>query len=675
MRHSNEIMNRPLISLGDWETWLGEQLELINELTVRDLIRPEIARWVDEFQQYSGVAHIDASRFGYLQQLKNEAAGRTLILYPLYREIHTVGHLAGQIKRMRGADYLTVALVPSPALIDNEYDYVIVEPFLCLWPLLFHLLDPGIFHVNVGWGIQALPFMPYIQDRNRVLLDFYEVLVFVNDTFFEKTHSTGRQVKDAAGYLFRQYPNVMHFCSDKVTRKLRETYDVPASNLFGVTEYLQEPLYSEGMPTEGVLRLVYGGCLPVSDSSDDLYFQAVLKMLRCFAKGNLHLYLYNSPYLFGLGRQRTLEQVIEQHGFSEHVHVCTPLSGDAFVDAISHYDYGMTFMRSKDMGSPEYTYFMAHKFISYLQAGLPLIIDEHTEYMASLVSKYNIGIVLSDDDYDRLPEILNSADYSQLKQNVIRYRNEFSIEIGAGKVLAVYDAIVGRNHLAVYAGQLIHAIAKAENRLYYRDQTVDSLLSLVDMVNAVKPDRIVELGTLSGLSLRTWRAAAPAIPVTAIDLSFQPLMHSREIMPLDLTNVTLLEQDILTVDFASLWQPDERVILYIDAHDLSGVPIMQYLLHTAIPSLPSGSLVMVDDVWYSPETLDQSDAERFFREVVINEIDPLQCFDGYYASYWKGGSFFGFLEVIPLLEWVNNNRIELAFKPGIKSVAFTWSGR
>jgi len=669
------MMNRPLISLGDWETWLYEKAELIDDRTVRDLIRPEVARWVDEFRQYSGVVQIDASRFGYLQQLKNEAAGRTLILYPLYREIHTVGHLAGQIKRMRGADYLTVALVPSPALVDNEYDYVIVEPFLCLWPLLFNLLDPGVFHVNVGWGIQALPFMPYIHDRNRVLLDFYEVLVFVNDAFFEKTHSTGQQVKDAAGYLFRQYPNIMHFCSDKVTDQLREMYQLTATNLFGVTEYLQDPQYSESTPVNGMLRLVYGGCLPVSDSADDLYFRAVLKMLHCFAKSNLQLYLYNSPYLFGLERQVTLEQVIEQHGFSKHVHVCTPLGGDAFVDAISHYDYGMTFMRSKDMGSPEYNYFMAHKFISYLQAGLPVIIDEHTEYMASLVRKYNIGIVLNDEDYERLPEILNNADYNQLKQNVIRYRDEFSIEIGAGKVLTVYDAIVRRNQLSEYAEQLIHAIAKAENRLYYRDQTVESLLSLVDMVQAVKPDRIVELGTLSGLSLRTWRAAAPDVPVTAIDLSFQSLMRSQEIMPLDLTNVTLLEQDILTIDFASLWQPDERVILYIDAHDLSGVPIMQYLLDTAVPALPAGSLVLVDDVWYSPETLDRIRAERFFKEVVINEIDPLQCFDGYYASYWNGGSFFGFLEVIPLLEWVNNNRIELMFKPGIKSVAFTWGGR
>lgn len=297
--------------------------------------------------------------------------------------------------------------------------------------------------------------------------------------------------------------------------------------------------------------------------------------------------------MYGLGRQEGLETFISDLGLAENVHVCPSLPGDEFIKDIASYDYGITLMRSIELGAPEYTYYMAYKFHSYLQAGLPIIIDENLEYMASLVRKYNIGIVLSDDDYERLPEILNSADYGQLKQNVIRYRNEFSIEIGAGKVLTVYDGIVRRNHLAEYAGQLIAAIATAENRLYYRDQTVDSLLYLVDMVNAVKPDRIVELGTLSGLSLRTWRAAAPATPVMAIDLSFQPLMRSREIMPLDLANVILLEQDILTVDFASLWQPDERVILYIDAHDLSGVPIMQYLLDTAIPSLPPGSLVMV----------------------------------------------------------------------------------
>ena len=78
----------------------------------------------------------------------------------------------------------------------------------------------------------------------------------------------------------------------------------------------------------------------------------------------------------------------------------------------------------------------------------------------------------------------------------------------------------------------------------------------------------------------------------------------------------------------------------------------------------------MDDLWHSPATLSSETALQFFENTVITEIDPLQCFQGYYAPYWKMGSFFGFREVSPLMEWVNNNRIDLVFERGVKSVTF-----
>lgn len=220
----------------------------------------------------------------------------------------------------------------------------------------------------------------------------------------------------------------------------------------------------------------------------------------------------------------------------------------------------------------------------------------------------------------------------------------------------------------------IHTIAEQENRLYYRDQTSESLFALVKAVEKYKPTRVIELGTLSGLSLRTWLVADPNIKVTAVDLSFSALMKSKDFLPFDQSRVTLVEQNILQLDFERLWNHDKPIILYVDAHDLPGVPIINYVLVNALPSLPKGSLVMVDDVWYSPITLNADNVSDFFSKIVANEIDSLQCFDGYYAPYWKGGSFLGFMEVIPLMEWVNKNKIELDFKPGIKSVAFSWGG-
>lgn len=218
----------------------------------------------------------------------------------------------------------------------------------------------------------------------------------------------------------------------------------------------------------------------------------------------------------------------------------------------------------------------------------------------------------------------------------------------------------------------IARLATAQNRLYYRDQTPESLNDLVELVDKYKPTKIVELGTLSGLSLRTWLSADTNAEIVAIDLSFVPLRQSQQILPVDLSRVKLLEQDILKTDFSRLWGPEDRVLLYIDAHDQPNVPIMDYVLRNAVLVLPSGSMVVVDDLWHSPATLSSKTALQFFKNTVINEIDPLQCFQGYYAPYWKGGSFFGFREVIPLMEWVNRNRIDLVFKSGVKSVAFEW---
>ncbi|MFB0552155.1 MAG: glycosyltransferase [Phycisphaerae bacterium] len=216
----------------------------------------------------------------------------------------------------------------------------------------------------------------------------------------------------------------------------------------------------------------------------------------------------------------------------------------------------------------------------------------------------------------------------------------------------------------------IDTLALTQNRLYYRDQTPKSLNMLVELVHRYKPTKIVELGTLSGLSLRAWLAAKSKAEVIAIDLSFKPLFKSQEVLPVDLSGVRLLEQDILKTDFRQLWSEEDKVLLYIDAHDQPNTSIMTHILDNALPLLPPGSIVTVDDLWYYPEVLTNNSVSKFFEEVTINEIDPLQCFEGYCAPYWKGGFFVGFREVVSLVEWVNCNNVELILNPGDKTVTF-----
>ncbi|MCK4292794.1 MAG: FkbM family methyltransferase [Planctomycetes bacterium] len=223
-------------------------------------------------------------------------------------------------------------------------------------------------------------------------------------------------------------------------------------------------------------------------------------------------------------------------------------------------------------------------------------------------------------------------------------------------------------------GEWIEQLASSQKRLYYRDQSVKSLSALVNLVYCHKPDKIVELGTLSGLSLRAWLLAKNNAQIDAeiiaVDLSFKPLLDSCAVVPLELSKVKLLEQDILKTDFSRLWSKEDRVILYVDVHDTPIAPIMAHILKNALSALPRGSVVAVDDLWYRNEPVSDGSVSKFLKEVAANEVDSLGCFDGYYAPYWKGGFFIGFPEVAPLMEWVNRNKIDLIFEPGNKVVMF-----
>ena len=220
--------------------------------------------------------------------------------------------------------------------------------------------------------------------------------------------------------------------------------------------------------------------------------------------------------------------------------------------------------------------------------------------------------------------------------------------------------------------RVIHALARSHNRLYFRDQTPASLTALVGLAEELQPTRIVELGTCQGLSLRAWLMARTKAKITAVDLSFGALKSSLAAAPVDLSRVTLIEQNILSLDFSRLWGPGDRVLLYIDAHDQPGVPIMARCLEHALPALPKGSLVVVDDLWHSPAVLSPDNAAAFFQAARAPGNRPAAVLSGALRFLLAGRRVRGFAEAIPLLSWVNRQGLPLMLHPGAKLISFAW---
>lgn len=198
----------------------------------------------------------------------------------------------------------------------------------------------------------------------------------------------------------------------------------------------------------------------------------------------------------------------------------------------------------------------------------------------------------------------------------------------------------------------------------YSDQQPGSLAALVELARKVEPTKVVEIGTSYGLSLRAW-LEVPDLEVIAIDMFFDPLRKSHAVLPFDWDRVDLIEADVMNVNLPALWGTDDCVILYFDCH---GASQMSYVLE-AVSSLPDRSIVAVDDMWYSPEVLDEDNVQAFFDAVVLPQIDadaPHCLRPESYAPYWEGGSFFSFGEVVPLMNWVKQERYRLHFEPGVK---------
>jgi hypothetical protein len=106
--------------------------------------------------------------------------------------------------------------------------------------------------------------------------------------------------------------------------------------------------------------------------------------------------------------------------------------------------------------------------------------------------------------------------------------------------------------------------------------------------------------------------------------------------------LTVLQDDITTVDFEPLLVGSTRTLVFWDAH---GTDIAEALIGGLLPSLPAANKVVVDDIWRAPS--------RY----------------GLEAEYQAGPLWSLFDEVLPLWDYLTERQIE--FDSGDRWISFT----
>ena len=172
-------------------------------------------------------------------------------------------------------------------------------------------------------------------------------------------------------------------------------------------------------------RLVYSGSLDASGKHNvftgDNY---LVEQFEDFLRQGLMLDLYlncNKEELQSLYKDYLpLEQAFPSFQMFPHRRV------DDLIPEISHaYHFGLQIGRCNAeilrVNRRRYQSTFCSKVLTYCYAGLPVIVNTELESMAQLVTRYQLGLVISCHDYSQLGEKLNEmtpAEYQCMKENV-----------------------------------------------------------------------------------------------------------------------------------------------------------------------------------------------------------------------------------------------------------------
>lgn len=162
------------------------------------------------------------------------------------------------------------------------------------------------------------------------------------------------------------------------------------------------------------LSLVYIGICPDKEPSIRMPFSELFEKISD-SKVNLHVYPIKT---------------VEKHGFRKvirkNVIYHEPLSNKTLNKEISKYHYGICFGFSNReiVGDRFLKTTIGNKIFSYLEAGIPIIVNDEVEFIVNLVKKYNCGVVITENDLPNLKKIIKKQKYSKLLEGVKRVRED-----------------------------------------------------------------------------------------------------------------------------------------------------------------------------------------------------------------------------------------------------------
>lgn len=188
------------------------------------------------------------------------------------------------------------------------------------------------------------------------------------------------------------------------------------------------------------INLVYAGAVSLKS-----IYKNYLSLFEKMRNAEIHLHIYSNPWQY-----KNFIEYLEVEKKEKYFHFHKPVSLKELSKEITKYDWGLWIhpvYGNEDIPraiKDKQKVAIGNKLFSYLEAGLLIIVSDHLEYGKEIVEKYKIGFAIKDEELPNLRSFIEKQNYSELKENVLKAREELSLSNQVWRLEKFYDEIINR---------------------------------------------------------------------------------------------------------------------------------------------------------------------------------------------------------------------------------------
>lgn len=321
---------------------------------------------------------------------------------------------------------------------------------------LVRRLQPDLFHVQC-WMLSYVLGGLVLRNRGRtpVICEFYDVTSIYGDRkVLSELWGEERIDLDLAmeRLILEQADGIVHrFPPGEVEDWRRRAGGMPPDiemHSYVCPDYIR---YRDDKPSrrDGVVRLIYaGGLVPQTpEHPPTIYAEANQpQTFRMLLEQGLALEVRHSPYR-PIAEGDPLYQAfvdLEREYASYRLHDGVP--PDKLPGVIAGYDFGLILcdmdLSVLRLNASQMRGGFGTKLFTYLEAGLPVIVNAEYDEMSRMVKEWGVGLAVYSSEIPTLAQRLKTFDYDQAVANIRRLNDEFGMDKQIDRLIALYETAI-----------------------------------------------------------------------------------------------------------------------------------------------------------------------------------------------------------------------------------------